>query len=57
MKRMNQMMLHSRCMVDRDVQVAEKAAVKVAAAEEERRIVEEMEQRRRAGLEELEVGG
>jgi len=55
-RRMNQMILHSKCMAARDLQVAEKAATHVQAAEEERRVVEEMEARRKAALAELEVG-
>ncbi|KAI7840290.1 hypothetical protein COHA_006072 [Chlorella ohadii] len=53
-RRMNQMILHSKCMAARDLQVAEKAATHVQAAEEERRVVEEMEARRKAALAELE---
>lgn len=55
-RRMNQMILHSKCMAARDLQVAEKATAHVQAAEEERRVVEEMEARRKAALAELEVG-
>lgn len=55
-KRMSQMILHSKCMATRDVQVAEKAAARVQAAAEERVVVEEMEARRKAALAELEVG-
>lgn len=55
-RRMNQFILHSKCMAARDMQVAEKATAHMQAEEEERRVVDEMEARRKAALAELEVG-
>lgn len=53
---MNQMIHFSKCMATRDQQVAEKAAAKQAVAAEDARVAVDMEQRRQAGLKELEVG-
>ncbi|KAL4855002.1 Cilia- and flagella-associated protein 45 [Chlorella vulgaris] len=53
-KQMNQMIHFSKCMATRDQQVAEKAAAKQAVAAEDARVAADMEQRRQAGLKELE---
>ena len=50
-----QMILHSKCMAARDMQVGEKLLKKQVAAAEEQQVVAEMEQRRLAGLAEQEV--